>query len=331
MRAAYVTEPGPADSIRLGDLPQPEVGPGQVLVRVAVSGVNPIDAYVRSGMVAMAVPLPYVPGCDFAGRVEALGPGVSGLAVGQRVWGSNQGLLGRQGTMAEYAAIDAQFAYATPDGIDDASAAAGALVGITAHLGLVREVALRQGETLLVVGGAGGVGSAVVQVAKALGARVIATAGGATKAAAALAAGADAVIDYLAEPIADGVRRLAPNGVDVWWETRREPDLEQAVAALAERGRLVVMAGRDAKPALPVGPFYVKGCRLHGFVMFKATPAEQQVCADDLSRWLASGAYRPRVAHRFPLAEAAAAHALQEAATIHRSAELVGKIVVEIG
>jgi NADPH2:quinone reductase len=331
MRAAFVTQPGPADSIRLGDLPQPEPGPGQVLVRVGAAAVNPIDTYVRSGMVAMPIPLPYVPGADFAGRVEAVGPGVTALRPGDRVWGSNQGLLGRQGTMAEFATVDACFAYPTPDGVEDRAAAAGALVGITAHLGLVREAGLAAGETVLVIGGAGGVGSAVVQVAKALGARVIATAGGPAKGAAAREAGADHVVDYITEDIAERVRALAPAGVNVWWETRREPDLDQAVTCLAERGRLVLMAGREARPALPVGPFYVKGCRMLGFVMFKATAEEQRAAAADLSRWLASGAYRPRVAHVFPLEEAAAAHALQEAATLHRTAELLGKIVVEIG
>jgi NADPH2:quinone reductase len=331
MRAAFVTQQGPADSIRVGELPQPEAGPGQVLVRVAAAAVNPIDTYVRSGMVAMPIPLPYVPGADFAGRVEAVGAGVTTLRAGDRVWGSNQGLLGRQGTLAELAAVDACHAYPTPDGVDDRTAAAGALVGITAHLGLVREAGLQAGETVLVIGGAGGVGSAVVQVAKALGATVIATAGGAAKAAAAREAGADHVIDYSLEDIAERVKTIAPQGANVWWETRREPDLDQAVACLAERGRLVLMAGREARPALPVGPFYVKGCRMIGFVMFKATPEEQHAAAEDLSRWLASGAYRPRIARVFPLEEAAAAHVLQEAATLHRTAELLGKIVVEMG
>lgn len=330
MLAAYVTQPGPASSLVVGDLPTPPPGPGECLVRVAASAVNPIDAYIRGGMVAMALPTPFVPGADLAGVVESVGPGVTRFAPGDRVWGSNQGLLGRQGTLAEYAAVHEQWLYATPAGVDDLTAAAGALVGITAHLGLVREAMLTTGDTVLVVGGAGGVGSAVVQVAKAVGARVIATAGGADKGRLAKEAGADEVIDYTAEPIGDGVGRLAPQGVNVWWETRREPDLAQAVAGLAERGRLVVMAGRDARPELPIGPFYVKGCRMHGFVMFKATAIEQRVAAEDLNRWLASGAYKPKVARTFPLTEAAAAHALQEAATIARSETLAGKIVVRM-
>ena len=138
------------------------------------------------------------------------------------------------------------------------------------------------------------------------------------------------MIDHHTESIDAGIARLAPDGVDVWWETRREPDLDQIVTAMAERGRLILMAGRDARPALPVGPFYVKGLSMLGFVMFKATPAEQRAAAEDLNRWLASGDYRPRIGKTFSLTEAADAHALQEAATIHGSSKLIGKIVIDI-
>ncbi|MEQ8846990.1 NADPH:quinone reductase [Botrimarina sp.] len=331
MRAAYVEHPGPPESLQIGDLPRPEPGPGQCLVRVTVSAVNPIDTYVRSGAVAMDLPSPYVPGCDLAGVVEAVGSGVSRLRPGDRVWGSNQGLLGRQGTLCEYAAVDADWLYPTPDAIADQTAAAGALVGITAHLGLVREARLQPGETILVVGGSGGVGSAVVQLAKALGARVIATAGGPDKAAAARDAGADVVVDYEATDMSHAISEAAPHGVDVWWDTRRAPDLDQAIGLCAPRGRVILMAGRDARPALPVGAFYTKECRLLGFVMFKASPEEQRAAADDLCRWLASGEYRPRVAESFTLEEAAEAHALQESATVHRTADLAGKIVVRVG
>ena len=329
MRAAYVHQPGPADTIVIGDMPTPTPAFGQCLVRVTVSAVNPIDTYVRSGMVAMNLPLPYIPGSDLAGVVESIGEGVTRFKPGDRVWGSNQGLLGRQGTLAEYAAIDADLLYPTPDGVSDEAAAAGALVGITAHLGLVREAQLQAGETILVVGGSGGVGSTVVQLAKALGARVIATAGCNDRAKIARDAGADEIIDYTVEDIGAAASGLAPSGVNVWWDTRREPDLAQAVGAVAERGRIVVMAGRDATPKLPIGPFYVKECRLLGFVMFKANADEQRAAADDLNRWLVSGDYKPRIAKTFSLKEAAVAHALQEAATIDRSTTLGGKIIVK--
>lgn len=330
MRAAFVLRPGPAESIQLGELPDPTPGPGQVLVRVHASAVNPIDTYIRGGLVAMNLPSPFVPGCDLAGEVEALGPGASRFAPGDPVWGSNQGLLGRQGTLAELAAVDENLLYPLPAGVDPLHAAAGALVGITAHLGLVREAALAPGETLLVQGGSGGVGSAVVQLGRALGARVLATGGSAEKLARCRDHGADPALNYRADDFADQVRAAAPGGVNVWWETRRDPDFDLAVGLLAERGRMVVMAGRDSRPQFPVGPFYVKGCRLLGFVMFKATPEEQQRAAEDINRWLSEGLYRPPVDRVFTLDQAAEAHKLQESATLTGAGGLAGKIVVRV-
>ena len=330
MKAAYIAATGPAESIQVGELPRPKPGPGQVLVRVKVSAINPIDTYVRGGLVTMDLPLPFIPGSDLAGEVVELGPDATKFALGTRVWCSNQGLLGRQGSLAELAVVDQDFLYPTPSNVSDSVAAAGALVGITAHLGLVREAKLQPGETVLVIGGAGGVGSTVVQIAKALGARVIATAGGPDKAEAARSFGADQLIDYHQESIEAGLARLAPDGVNVWWETRREPNFDQAVGALAAGGRMILMAGRDARPEFPVGPFYVKGLSLHGFAMFKATTEEQAAAAEDLNRWLASGEYLPRIGKTFVLDQAAQAHQLQEAITINQTEQLIGKIVVEI-
>ena len=112
------------------------------------------------------------------------------------------------------------------------------------------------------------------------------------------------------------------------WETVREPDFDQLVSYLAERGRLVLMAGRDARPPFPVGPFYVKGCSLHGFVMFKATADELRTCSVDMNRWLSSGKLQPRIARELPLSQAAEAHRLQEENTLHRADTLAGKIVL---
>ena len=330
MKAAYVTAPGPAESMVVGELPMPEPGPYEVLVRVRAAAVNPIDTYVRSGAVAMDLPMPFIPGCDFAGEVEVVGEKVEGYQPGDRLWGSNQGLLGRQGTFAEYACVGEQWLYATPDGVDDQTVAAGALVGITAHLGLFNAAKLQPSETVFVNGGSGGVGTAVIQIAKIRGARVIATAGSPEGCDRCRDLGADVAINYRDGGVADAVRGYVEAGVNVWWETTREPDFHTIIACLAERGRAVVMAGRDATPEFPVGPFYVKGCSLHGFVMFKATPEEQRAAADDLNRWLASGAYKPVIDRVMPLDEAAAAHRLQEDNTIGGAGTLAGKIVIAI-
>jgi NADPH2:quinone reductase len=329
MKAAYITAPGPAESILFGELPQPEPRPGEVLIRVHAVAVNPIDTYIRAGMVKMNLPVPFIVGCDLAGVVEAVGSDCRQFRAGDRVWCSNQGLFGRQGTFAEFACVEARWLNATPAGVRDEDAAAVSLVGITAHLGLFAKARLQAGETVFVNGGAGGVGSMVVQLAKAAGARVIATAGSDERVAKARSFGADLALNHSTQDVAAAVKEFAPAGVNVFWETQREPDFDRAVPLLAPRGRFVLMAGREARPVFPVGPFYVKDCSLHGFAMFNATPEEQRVCAADLNRWLAEGKVRANIDRVLPLSETAAAHRWQEESTLQKSGALAGKIVLK--
>jgi NADPH2:quinone reductase len=329
MKAAYINQPGPPESIIVGELPKPTPTENQVLVKVAATAVNPIDTYVRSGAVAMPLPRPFVVGCDLAGVVEAMGPDAKQFKAGDRVWCSCQGILGRQGTFAEYAAVDEDFLYPIPEGVSDETAAACALVSLTAQLGLVRDAELRAGETLFVNGGTGGVGSMVVQMAKAIGARVVTTAGSEAKLAKARDFGADLAINYKTDDVPARVREFAPEGVNVWWETLREPDFDRTVSLLAPCGRMILMAGRDARPPFPVGPFYVKGCRLYGFAMFNATTDELRAAANDVNRWLAAGQIKPCIDRVLPLAETATAHRLQEESTVGKSGALAGKIVVK--
>ncbi|WP_254507489.1 NADPH:quinone reductase [Anatilimnocola floriformis] len=329
MKAAFFTQTGAPEVIQYGDLPDPQIGPGQALVKIRAVSVNPIDTYIRNGAPYWPLPNPFIIGADFAGEVVQVGADVTDVKPGDRVWGSNQGLLGRQGSFAELAAIDAHWLYPTPKDVTDEAAAASALVGITAHLGLFQRAQLKAGETIFVNGGSGGVGSVVVQMAKASGAKVIATAGCAEKVAAVKALGADLVLNYKTDDIAAAVKAFAPEGVNVYWETVREPEFEKIVPLLAERGRIILMAGRDAKPTFPVGPFYVKGCSLLGVVMFKATPEEQRICAGDISRWLSNGMLKPHIGKVLPLSQAAEAHKLQEENTLRKSNTLCGKIVLK--
>jgi NADPH:quinone reductase len=329
VKAAFIERTGPPEVIQVAELPRPSAGPNQVLVRVKAVAVNPIDTYIRGGLIKAPLPQPFVIGCDLAGVVEEVGAGVTRFKKGDRVWGSNQGLQGRQGTFAEYAAVDEQWLYATPENVRDEDAAALSLVGITAMLGL-RRVQLQRGETLFVNGGTGGVGSAVVQMAAALGARVIATAGSDEKAAECRRLGAEVAVNYQTEDVEARVREFAPKGVNVWWETLREPNFERTVSLLAMRGRMVLMAGRDAKPVFPVGPFYVKDCSLHGFAMFNAPAEEQRACAEQINEWLRTGRVKARIARTLPLAEAAEAHRLQEENTIGKKGTLAGKIVLTV-
>src|SRR5262249_8211072 len=248
---------------------------------------------------------------------------------GMRVAGWNQGLLGRQGSFGEYACGAEEWLYPTPAGVGDAEAAAAALVGITAHLGLFRCAGLKAGETVFVNGGTGGVGSMVVQMAKAVGAKAVTTVGSAEKAKGCRDWGADLVLNYKTGDVSAGIRDFTRGqGVQVWYETQREPDFMRTVELLARRGRMVVMAGRQAQPVFPVGPFYVKDLALYGFAMFNATPAEQRRCAEDINRLLAEKKLQVPIGRTFPLAEAAAAHRFLEENTLHKAGTLTGKVVV---
>lgn len=329
MKAAYITRIGPPEVIIYGELPVPVPGPTECLIKVAAVDVNPIDTYVRSGMVPARINFPFILGRDLAGSVIELGAQVKQFKVGDRVWASNQGFAGRQGTFSELAAVDECWLHATPADVADEEVVAVSLVGITAHLGLFRDAQLKAGEIVFVNGGTGGVGSCVVQMAKAAGARVIATAGSEQKVAAGRALGADLAVNYKTEDVDAAIKAFAPDGLDVWWETLREPDFERAVPRLAMRGRMIVMAGREAKPAFPVGPFYTKDCSLHGFAMFNSSAAEQRAAAADIHRWMSAGKLKARIDRVLPLAEAAAAHRLQEESTIQKSGALAGKIVLK--
>lgn len=330
MKAAFFEQTGAPDVIKYGDLPDPKPKEGEVLVRVKAASLNPIDTYIRGGAVAMPLPKPFIPGCDLAGVVEEVGPGCKRFKKGDRVWGSNQGLLGRQGSFAELACSPEDLLYPTPDGVSDEEAAAAALVGITAHLGLFSRAGLKSGETVFVNGGTGGVGSMVVQMAKATGAKVVATAGSDEKVELAQSLGADRAINYKSEDVPAAIKKFSPDGVHVWYETLREPNFEQTVDLMAERARIVIMAGRQAQPIFPVGPFYVKQLSLFGFVMFKATPDEQRKCADDINRWLKEKKVKVMIGKTFPLAEAAQAHQLQEDNTLEKKGTLTCKIVIKM-
>jgi NADPH2:quinone reductase len=329
MIAAYINKPGPCNEIIVGEVTTPQPMQDEYLIRIKAIALNPIDMYIRAGTINMPLPKQFISGCDFAGVVEKVGENCSRFKEGDRVWGSNQGLLGRQGTSAEFAAIKEDWLYPSPEGVDDQQLAATSLVGITAHLGLFRNVNLKAGETIFVNGGTGGVGSMVVQMAKAIGAKVITTVGSSAKEDLCRNWGADKVINYKTDDIPKEVRDYTNNqGVHVWFETQREPDFFKIVDLMAARGRIIIMAGRTAQPLFPVGPFYVKGLTLTGFAMFNATPDEQRRCANDINAWLASGKLKSHIGAAFPLSKAAEAHKLLEENTLKGTGTLSGKVIL---
>lgn len=321
MTAAYITAPGPPESIVVGALPVPEPGPGELLVRTQAMAVNHVDTFVRSGAYVTPTPFPFVIGRDLVGTVAALGPDVTEFAVGQRVWCNSLGHGGRQGSFAEYAVVACDRLYPLPDGVDPIEAVSVLHTAGTAWLGLVAHAGLASGQTVVTGGAAGGVGTAAVQLASRAGARVIATANPRDEQWC-LSCGATQVIDYGTD-VFDAIATAAPEGVNVYWDTSGHHDLERTVPLLAQRGRIVLAAGMKARPVLPAGPLYTRDASVVGFAISNASVADLAAAARAINEALASGALRTRIAQVLPLRDAATAHRLQEDPSQRPSGRLV--------
>jgi NADPH:quinone reductase-like Zn-dependent oxidoreductase len=307
MRAAYVTELGPADAIRVGELAVPAIGPTDVLVRVEVVVVNPVDTLVRSGAYPTPTPFPFVVGRDLVGTVAAAGPGAAGFAPGDRVWCNSLGHGGRQGSFAELAVVPAERLYRLPGAADPVAAVAAAHPAATAYLALFRHGGLRPGESVYVGGAAGNVGTALTTLARRGGARVLAGARP-EDAGWCRSAGAAEVVDYRAADLAGRVRGLAPGGVDLYVDTSGHLDLPTAVDLLADRGRIVLLAGGGQRLTLPAGPLYTHDRRILGFAISRAGTGELAEAAAVLNGRLAAGDLPVRVREVWPLGRAAEAH-----------------------
>ncbi len=330
MNAAFMMRTGGTDVIQYGKLPRPVPAPGQVLVKVGAAAVNPIDVEIRSGRIAMPLRFPQVIGSDVAGTVVMRGIGVRQFAEGDRVWGSNQGMFGRQGTFAEYVAIDERWLYPTPAQQSDAEAAAGAMTGITACLGLFNAARLASSEIVFVHGGAGGVGSAVIQQAKAAGARVITTAGHPEKIAYCRELRADLVLDYRSSTLYDQIREFSEpcGGIDVWIETQPDPNLRRTIGLMALGGRIVSIAGHGPQAEVPLDELQSANISLLGVSTRTTMPDIQRKCAMALNARYTHGSWRPRVGVTLSLSQAAAAQQMQEANMRVEDGNILGKIVV---
>ncbi|MDF2234981.1 NADPH:quinone oxidoreductase family protein [Albimonas sp. CAU 1670] len=284
------------------DLPTPRPGPGELRLRVACCGVGYVDALVSLGRYQVKPPLPHVPGGEVAGVVEALGEGVSGLAPGDRV------MAKVTGGFAEFAVATAADVRRIPDAMSLAQAAGFRVNYITALHGLRDRGRLAPGETLLVIGAAGGTGMAAVQVGKALGARVIAVASTPEKRAAAEAAGADASLDREPEGWRERLKALAPEGLDMVFDPVSGPLMQPAFRSLRWGGRHLVIgfAGGEI-PALPVNLPLLKGASLVGvdYRQFSAVfePAAAEAELDELLAWVAEGRLSPPVGRSFAFAD----------------------------
>lgn len=329
MKAAYITEYGEPEAIVYGDLPDPECGNEEVLINIKASAVNPIDTYIRAGVVQIpGTEFPYIVGADFAGVVEAVGSAVSGFSPGQHVWGTTRTPSFLQGTAAEKIVLHESLVCSAPEDIDFVDLASMAIPGFTAYMGLVDKMNVGEGDTVFIHGGSGGVGAVVIQMSKILGATVIATGGTQEKVERCLELGADHAFNYKETKTQDFVNEVAPGGVTAWFELRRQPDLVEATEALALHGRMALIAGRGGETPFPNGLFYVKCCSLFGFQMPHQNLDDRQRAAADICKWMQEGKLKSAIDRTMPLSEAAAAHRLQENSTVELTGELMGKVVL---
>lgn len=336
MRAITYSQTGDSSVLTLGERPVPEPGPGEVRVRIAVSGVNPTDWKAREGGRPFSFP-EVTPNQDGAGIVDAVGPGVTSVSAGQRVWVYLAQHERPTGTAAEYAVIPAGRAVPLAD---DASFAIGASLGVpamTAHRALtVHEDGPSRlapgalaGRTVLVQGGAGAVGHAAIQLAVWAGATVIATVSSDEKEALARAAGAHHVLQYPSETLADGIRDLAPNGVEHIVEVAIADNAALDVEVIANHGSIGYYAdnGGDSFTAA-VRASFAKNVRWQGLLLYTVGETALTAAAEDVSAAVADGAIpvgdeAGLPLTWFPLAETAAAHDAVAAGT-------TGKVLIRV-
>src|SRR4051812_14325551 len=306
MRAVVVAENGPVEVLAVQQRPRPEPGPGELLVRVAASGINFIDVYRREGR--YAAPLPFVLGNECAGTVVATGSGVTEVAEGDVVASADA-----IGSHAEFALVPAAKAVSVPSGLDPQLAAAAMLQGMTAHYLVNSTYSLRAGDTALVHAAAGGVGQLLVQLVKAKGGRVIATVGSAGKVEIATAAGADDVIRYdEVDDLAAAVRELTPDGVHVVYDGVGRATFEASLGSLRRRGLLALFGAAsgqvppfDLQRLNPAGSLFVTRPTLGHYT---ATREELLERAGDVLGAVASGDLRIEIGGRYGLDDAARAY-----------------------
>ena len=303
MKAIVVREFGGPDVMKLEDVPVPAPGAGQLLVRVAAVGVNPVDGYIRSGSYARKPTLPYTPGTDIAGTVEQVGAGVTRIVPGARVYAHSA-----VGGYAEFALCEEWQAHPLPERISFAQGAALGVPYATAWRALFVRARARAGETVLVHGASGGVGIGAVQMARAHGLQVIGTAGTADGLALASAQGAHHVLNHREAGYLQQIRPLTSGrGVDVVLEMLANVNLDQDLDVLARNGRVVVIGNRGRVEIDPRKAMGVDGAIL-GMTLFNADRAEFHEIHSGIVAGLENGTLTPVVAREMPLADAVASH-----------------------
>jgi NADPH2:quinone reductase len=322
VKAVRVHALGGPEVMQYDDIDVPRPGPGEVLIKITATGLNYLDVQYRIGRVK--APLPFTNGTEAAGIVSEVGSGVTDVKVGDRV--AYTMILG---TYAEYALAPAARLVAVPAGLDLRTAAAALLQGLTAHYLTHSTYPLKAGETALVHAAAGGIGNVLTQVARLIGARVIATVGSDAKAALARQAGARHVINYSTQDFEQEVKKLTDGrGVDVVYDSVGKDTFDKSLNCLRHRGYLALF-GFSSGSVPPFDPAIlgVKGSLFltrPGLNQYIATRDELMTRARDLFTWLADGSVKIRINHTFPLADAVKAHQELEAR------RTTGKVLLEV-
>jgi NADPH2:quinone reductase len=303
MQAVQCVQWGSPGTLVVGEVPRPEPKAGEVRLRVAAAGVNFPDALIVQRKYQLQPPLPFVPGTEVAGTVDALGEGVKHLKEGDRV----VAFVGIGG-FAQYVCADARQVAPLPPGIGDEVAAAFTLTYATSHHALIDRAQLKSSETLLVLGAGGGVGLAAVEIGKVIGARVLAAASTDEKLAAAHAHGADALINYSQLDLREAIKTLTDGkGVDVIYDPVGGDYTETALRSIAWRGRLLVVGFANGPiPQIPANLLLLKGASAVGVFwgeFAKREPAANGLMLQSLFAWLVQGRLKPHVSRVVGLAE----------------------------
>ncbi|MFK7838672.1 MAG: NADPH:quinone oxidoreductase family protein [Sulfitobacter sp.] len=331
MKAMLSKEVGGPETLVLEELPTPEPGKKQVRIRVHAAGVNFPDTLIIRDMYQMKPPRPFAPGGEIAGVVEALGDGVEGLAVGDRVLG-----MSGFGGFATHVVIDAVKVIKIPDAMPYEEAACFVLTYGTSHHALKDRAALQPGESLLVLGAAGGVGAAAIELGKAAGARVIAAVSSEEKAQFCRDLGADETLIYardmsdraVQKEFSTQIKKLSGGeGVDVVYDAVGGDYAEPAVRALAWKGRFLVVGFPAGIPKIPLNLTLLKGCQIVGVFWGAHTmrePANHAENMGDLFRMYGEGKVKPRVSASYPLEQAG------DALQLLSDRKVLGKVVVTV-
>ena len=326
MRAVWYSETGPAaEVLRTGDIPDPRPAAGEVLVRVAASGVNPIDVKWRKGLRALEEGERVIPHFDGAGVIEDVGDGVTKERLGERVWLYEAAWQRPGGTAAEFIALASDLAVTLPDDVEFAVGACLGIPAMTAHRCVFADGPVT-GRTVLVTGGGGAGGGYAIQFAKLGGATVIATVSNDDKAALATRLGAEHVVNYKTEDATQRIKEIAgEGGVDHVVEVALGVNFPVTTEIIGNNGVVAAYASDDQpEPVLPFRPFLYKNVTVRHVLVFGIPPKAKADAIADITRWLSSGELKDAVGQRFAFEDAAKAHEAVERGAL-------GNVVIEIG